>query len=146
MTESQKVGLVLPWRHYRSLDRAVRREFGESIGQIAEHDPLGAFDALSFGMKALYTRRGRTELVQQTVDSNDTTTNTGVVNRELDGEQAYSGAVGHATSGLVGGLVERYLEGAEDFAIQVNKDPSYIGKLLGRQPVQEIVAVIPRQA
>lgn len=144
MSENVETGLTMPEDHYRYLDRSIKKTYGKDIGEIAQIEPAFAFQALRTGLTSLFTRKGQRGLMQQTETASQEVITKGVIDRDLDGEDAFVGATATAMDTLVDKLISRY-EGSEvDFAISVVRNRSLIERLRGRDPVTEVVAVIPR--
>ena len=143
MTERNIPGLTLPNREFRFFDKAIKDAYGKNIGEIAQVEPSFAFQAMRTGLTALFTRNGHRQLVQQTESQEGALKTTAVTERDLDGEAAFTGSVAHAMDGLVDNLVDRYKSSDADFVISVVRYPGLIGRLRNREPVTEVVAVIP---
>lgn len=144
MNERKEPGLTLPKSHFRYFDRAIRANYGKGIAEIAQVDPVFAFQAMRTGLTALFTRRGHRELIQQTEMADAELKTTAVTNRELDGEAAFTGSVGHAMDGLVDTLIARYESSEQDFVIKVVGNRSLMDRIRHREPVPQVVATIPQ--
>ncbi len=146
MNERKAPGLTLPKREFRYFDKAVRANYGKSIAEIVQVEPAFAFQAMRTGLTALFTRSGHRELVQQTETTDAELKTTAVINRELDGEAAFSGSVGHAMDGVVDTLIARYESSDQDFVISVLGNRSLMDRIRRREPVPQVVATIPQSS
>lgn len=146
MTEQNTPGLTLPKKEFRFLDRAIKNTYGKGIEEIATVEPAFAFQAMRTGLTALFTRQGHRQLIRQTETQEGTLKTTGVIEREMDGEVAFTGSVAHAVDGVVDILISRYERSEADFVISVVRNPGLIGRLRKQEPVTEVVAVIPHSA
>ncbi len=141
MTETDYyIGLTLPHGDYKFIDRVIRREHGMDIATIAlQHDALTAFDALEVGLTTCYTRRGHNQIVHAKPDLSPT----GIIDRGMDGEQAFGGALAQVSHMIVGKMISKFFEEGRDVAIEAVKNPGTIWKKVGRKPTHQIVAIIP---
>ncbi len=142
MTEGTP-GLTLPKKDLLYFDKAIKNTYGKSISEIAQTEPAFAFQAMRTGLTALFTRQGHRQLVQKTETTEGTLKTTAVVEREMDGEAAFTGSVSHAMDGVVDLLITRYESSEADFIISMVRSPGLIGRLRKQGPVTEVFAVIP---
>ena len=143
MTERKTPGLTLPKREFRFFDKAIKDAYGKSIGEIVQIEPSFAFQAMRTGLTVLFTRKEHHQLVQQTETQEGALKTTGVTEREMDGEAAFTGSVAHAMDGVVDTLIAKYEDSEEDFVISMVRNPGLIGRLRKQEPVTEVIAIIP---
>ena len=144
MTEKARPGFTLPAKEFGVFDAAIKGTYGKGIAEIAQAEPAFAFQAMRVGLKALFSRRGHGQLVEQSEDKEGSRETVAVTDRSLDGETAFAGTLTRAMDDIVDRMVTVYEESDADFPISVVHKPGLIGRLLNQQPTEEVVAVIPQ--